>query len=460
MNPAGKPTNEEIAVAKWIKANVFSKKTKFLSHTVEYFTASKAVDKLLTSPWSKPGKNGEDPIFTTRESIVVYLDLLLRKKFFHRAKKIPVSEQELKARSKKKEKKKEKEESSKKDKSEAEEEKKEEKKVEDADSSHAEEKKEVKTKKEKRKIRLDMHLEQQFVDGNDAYVWIYDPIPYYYWLAGGGVVLAVVALCLFPLWPPIVRKGVYYLSVGAAGFLMFILGLAVLRVLVFCLLWLVSMGRHHLWLFPNLTEDVGFFASFWPLWKVYTVNDESQHLLIQGVPAIAVTAELEILCQRFGSIDYLRNVPNYPAEKFCEVYHVKFHTIQSARFAKRQMDDRSFYGGVLHVCYAPELETVEDTRHKLDTRIKEIAEKLNPIIHRKKFLSSKPASADPYHEVEQPSSAVSTPVPAETTESNISHEKTSQPRQSVAVKRIVYHDRHKLSGIPSTSKKISIGIFF
>lgn len=64
------------------------------------------------------------------------------------------------------------------------------------------------------------------------------------------------------------RKGVYYLSVGAAGFLIFILGLAVLRVIVFCLLWLVTVGRHHLWLFPNLTEDVGFFASFWPLWKV------------------------------------------------------------------------------------------------------------------------------------------------------------------------------------------------
>lgn len=124
---------------------------------------------------------------------------LLRKKFFHRARKIPVSEQELKARSKKKEKSK-KDEGGKKDKSEAEEEKK----GEDAESSHAEEKKE-KVKKEKRKIRLDMHLEQRFVDGNDAYVWIYDPIPYYYWLAGGGVVLAVVALCLFPLWPPVVR---------------------------------------------------------------------------------------------------------------------------------------------------------------------------------------------------------------------------------------------------------------
>ena len=125
---------------------------------------------------------------------------MLRHKFFHRAKKIPVSEHELKARSKRKDKKKEKEDSEKREKSEGEEEKK----NEEAESSHAEEKKE-KGKKEKRKIRLDMHLEQEFVDGNEAYVWIYDPIPYYYWLVGGAVVLAVVAICLFPLWPPAFR---------------------------------------------------------------------------------------------------------------------------------------------------------------------------------------------------------------------------------------------------------------
>ena len=106
-----------------------------------------------------------------------------------------MSEQELKARSKRKDKKKDK-----KDKSEVDEEKK----NDEAESSHAEEKKD-KGKREKREIRLDMHLEQEFVDGNEAYVWIYDPIPYYYWLAGGAVVLAVVSLCLFPLWPPIVR---------------------------------------------------------------------------------------------------------------------------------------------------------------------------------------------------------------------------------------------------------------
>lgn len=32
------------------------------------------------------------------------------------------------------------------------------------------------------------------------------------------------------------------------------------------------------------------------------------------------------------------------------------------------MDEKSFYGGVLHVCYVPEHETVEDTRLKLQDR--------------------------------------------------------------------------------------------
>lgn len=78
--------------------------------------------------------------------------------------------------------------------------------------------------------------------------------------------------------------------------------------------------------------------------------DESRYLLIQGVPAIAVAAELETLCKGFGSIEHLQRVPDYPSvEKFCEVYQVKFHTLQSARYAKRKMDDRNFYGGVLLV---------------------------------------------------------------------------------------------------------------
>ena len=43
--------------------------------------------------------------------------------------------------------------------------------------------------KKKRKIRLDMHLEQWFLDSTDAYVWIYDPMPWYYWVGGTAIVL-------------------------------------------------------------------------------------------------------------------------------------------------------------------------------------------------------------------------------------------------------------------------------
>lgn len=125
-----------------------------------------------------------------------------------------------------------------------------------------------KKEKRKRKIRLDMHPEQVFVDGSDAYVWIYDPIPVRYWFYGMILLLGAIGVCLFPLWPPIMRKGVLYLSQAAAGFFVLILALTLIRLIIFTVIWAISAGRLHFWLLPNLTEDVGFFASFWPLYDV------------------------------------------------------------------------------------------------------------------------------------------------------------------------------------------------
>lgn len=84
-----KPSKEEYAVAKWIRSNVPSKKTKFdRTHNVEYFTGSRAIDALLeNSPWST--------VFESREQVSQFLDLMLRHKFFHRAKKVVISEEEL-----------------------------------------------------------------------------------------------------------------------------------------------------------------------------------------------------------------------------------------------------------------------------------------------------------------------------------------------------------------------------
>merc|ERR1712156_549092 len=132
-------------------------------------------------------------------------------------------------------------------------------------------KKEDKKEKKKRKIRLEMHYDQVFLDGNDAYVWLYDPTPWYYYIAGTAIVLGIIAVCLFPLWPMEMRQGVYYLSVAAAGFLVFIIVLAIIKYIIFVLLFIFTAGKLKLWIFPNLTEDVGFFESFWPMY-VYTYD--------------------------------------------------------------------------------------------------------------------------------------------------------------------------------------------
>ncbi|XP_055876818.1 RNA-binding protein 48-like [Biomphalaria glabrata] len=111
--------------------------------------------------------------------------------------------------------------------------------------------------------------------------------------------------------------------------------------------------------------------------KVYTVNNESSYLLIQGVPSVGATEELQKLCESFGEIVQFNPLDDYPcSDKYTEVHLVKYKKIMSARFAKRKLDDYSFFGGVLHVCYVPEYETVNETREKLQDRRRVVASKL------------------------------------------------------------------------------------
>lgn len=44
------------------------------------------------------------------------------------------------------------------------------------------------------------------------------------------------------------------------------------------------------------------------------------------------------------------------------------HSVTDVRFAKSQLDERSFFGTHLQACYAPELETLEETVDKLRWR--------------------------------------------------------------------------------------------
>jgi len=257
MNPKTPMTKEHKAVTHWMKENIPTKKTKFLhSHVVDYFTGSKAVDMLMKeSPFAGP-----DKLFDCREKCVEYLDMLLRYKMFHRAKKIAVEKED-----KKKAKKKDDGEDSKTD-TDAD-------KETGGETGGEETEKGEKKEKKKRKIRLDMHLEQMFVDNSDAFVWLYDPIPWYYWILGGGICMIVIVFCLFPLWPKKIRKGAGWLSWLAVVFLCVVLVVGIIKYILFALLYVFSAKKLRFWILPNLTKDVGFLKSFWPLYD-YTYTGE------------------------------------------------------------------------------------------------------------------------------------------------------------------------------------------
>lgn len=102
--------------------------------------------------------------------------------------------------------------------------------------------------------------------------------------------------------------------------------------------------------------------------KAYTISDESIYLLINGVPGLKLQRELKNLCQKYGTVLSLKRLEDYPVEPFTEAHLVKYNSVREARFAKKKLDGKNFFGGVFHVCYAPELESVDETRQKLEER--------------------------------------------------------------------------------------------
>ncbi|XP_012871604.1 PREDICTED: translocation protein SEC62 [Dipodomys ordii] len=256
IQEVGEPSKEEKAVAKYLRFNCPTKSTNMMGHRVDYFIGRIA-----------------SVTFYCEHSIKFFSPRLLKKQFFHRALKVMKMKYEKdikkekdkgKAESGKEEDKKSKKENIKEEKTKKEKEKK-------KDGEKEESKKEEtpgtpKKKETKKKFKLEPHDDQVFLDGNEVYVWIYDPVHIKTFVMGLILVIAVIAATLFPLWPAEMRVGVYYLSVGAGCFVASILLLAVARCILFLIIWLITGGRHHFWFLPNLTADVGFIDSFRPLY--------------------------------------------------------------------------------------------------------------------------------------------------------------------------------------------------
>lgn len=108
--------------------------------------------------------------------------------------------------------------------------------------------------------------------------------------------------------------------------------------------------------------------------KAFSIVKESRHVLVQNVPAVGVQEDLLALFSAHGHVEECRAIgeEELPREQFTEVYLITFAQLSDARRAKRKCDDHNFMGAILHVTYAPEFETLEDTRRKLEQRRTEV----------------------------------------------------------------------------------------
>ncbi|XVE85096.1 hypothetical protein DITRI_Ditri17bG0064700 [Diplodiscus trichospermus] len=115
-----------------------------------------------------------------------------------------------------------------------------------------------------------------------------------------------------------------------------------------------------------------------PAVRVYTVCDESRYLVVRNVPALGCGDDLFKLFATYGDVEECKPMDAEDCEQFTDVYWIKFRLISNARFAKRKLDEFVFLGNRLQVSYAPQFESLDDTKDKLEGRRREVLARLNP----------------------------------------------------------------------------------
>ena len=70
------------------------------------------------------------------------------------------------------------------------------------------------------------------------------------------MVVVMLAGVMFPLWPPTMRLGVWYLSMGCLGLVGLFFVIAIVRLIFYIIT--VVVASPGIWIFPKLFADVGF----------------------------------------------------------------------------------------------------------------------------------------------------------------------------------------------------------
>lgn len=107
---------------------------------------------------------------------------------------------------------------------------------------------------------LQIIQEQKFVP-EEYYAWFYNGSQWTVYAGGILMVAIMLAGVMFPLWPPTMRLGVWYLSIAMLGLIGLFFAIAVVR-LIFYIITIV-VASPGIWIFPQLFADVGFVSLSW-----------------------------------------------------------------------------------------------------------------------------------------------------------------------------------------------------
>jgi len=108
-------------------------------------------------------------------------------------------------------------------------------------------------------------ITEQLFSPDEYYAWFYEGSQWTTYAGGLLMVLIMLAGVMFPLWPPMMRLGVWYLSVAMLGVIGLFFALAIVRLIFYVITIIVASPG--IWIFPQLFADVGFVDSFIPLWE-------------------------------------------------------------------------------------------------------------------------------------------------------------------------------------------------
>lgn len=126
--------------------------------------------------------------------------------------------------------------------------------------------------------------QMQMFEPQMYFAWFYEGSQWTTYLGGAVMVFVLLAGVMFPLWPPMFRQGVSYLSMAVLGLIGLFFVIAILR-LIFWIITIV-VAPPGIWIFPQLFADVGFVSTSIPFptpTPAYTFNNETNiHLQVDS----------------------------------------------------------------------------------------------------------------------------------------------------------------------------------